>query len=92
MNATVIAEKANLNILEKKDRELQGKVEMMNMVEQDITSALKLLDDCMVELKKYEAAKQNLEVDKDAVEKKQSELRELNVKEQVWFFHSLLIL
>lgn len=83
MSATVVAEKANLSLLERKDRELQGKVDMMNRVEIEINSTLKLLEACGLELKKYESAKQTLSLDKESLEKKQSELRELNVKELV---------
>jgi len=83
MSVTVQSEKANLSLLEKKDRELQGKIEMMNRVELELNSAIKTLEACMFELKKYEAAKLTLTADKESVEKKQSELRELNVKELV---------
>lgn len=92
MSVTVQAEKANLSVLEKKDRELQGKVEMMNMVEQDILQAFKLLEECMHELTKYESAKKNLEQDKELVEKKQGEIRELNVKEQVQYMQFIYML
>lgn len=83
MSNTLSAEKANLALLEKKDRELDGKIQMMHVVEQNLESCFRFLDESHVEYKKLDQAKQYAAQNKENVEKKQMEIKDLVMKEQV---------
>jgi hypothetical protein len=89
MSHTLTAEKANLALLDKKDRELDGKIQMMHVVEQNLESCFRFLDESHVEYKKLDQAKQYSSQNKENVEKKQMEIKDLVMKEQVSFLCNL---
>ncbi|KAJ3092285.1 kinetochore-associated Ndc80 complex subunit nuf2 [Quaeritorhiza haematococci] len=82
MSNTLSNEKTNVASLEKKARELQSKMDAMTAVEQDVSGCITLMDDCLAERKKYEAAGAKLVADREKIDKKQAEIRDLNVREQ----------
>jgi chromosome segregation ATPase len=66
---------------ETKSRELHSKLENLSLVEQDIIGCKKLMDECEAEQSTLEHSQQKLQEENDGVERKQAELRELNIKE-----------
>ncbi|TPX50490.1 hypothetical protein SeLEV6574_g00865 [Synchytrium endobioticum] len=82
MNASLASEKVNVQTLEKKAREIQARIEMMHVVEQDVNACVGLLHDCEEQKSKFEEAQKLLTADRESVAKKEGELRELKIKEQ----------
>ncbi|KAJ3047943.1 kinetochore-associated Ndc80 complex subunit nuf2 [Rhizophlyctis rosea] len=76
------AEKAQVLATEKRIRELQAKIEMMNVVEEDVSACLKLMQECETERAKAEEAMRKVASEKEAIEKKRGEERDLEIKEQ----------
>ncbi len=83
MSNTLAAEKSSLALLERKDRELDGKLQMMAVVEQNLGSCSRLLDDSHAEFKRFDASRQQVLIATDAVEKRQMEIKDLVIREQV---------
>jgi kinetochore protein Nuf2 len=88
MNHSVLTEKNNVTQLEKKDRDLSTKIEMTNFVESDVVSCIKLLEQCLEENKRLESVKQKILTEKEAIDRKTGEMKELAVREQVRIFYS----
>ncbi len=86
MSNTLAADKSNLLLLEKKDRELDGKLQMMSIVEQEIVNCIELLTDTQSEFQKFDKAKQAVAKQKEVVDRRQLEIKDLSVKEQVFSF------
>lgn len=83
MSNTAAQEKANLAALEKKDRELHAKIEMISIAESDVANCNRLLDELLHELKRLEQVKQQVMNERQSIERKELEIRELTAKEQV---------
>ncbi|KAJ1562434.1 hypothetical protein HK096_009889 [Nowakowskiella sp. JEL0078] len=83
LNARIISEKSNVIGTEKRVRELQMKIEVLDTLEKDITSCIKLMEDCDLEIKKSVEAVQKLALDREAIESKQAELREQLLRQNV---------
>lgn len=83
MQNAVSIEKSNFAALEKKDRDLHCKIEMMSVAECDLNAVLGLLEDCCTEFKKMDAARQQVASEERNIEKKRAEIKEAQVKEQV---------
>ncbi|TPX67273.1 hypothetical protein SpCBS45565_g03982 [Spizellomyces sp. 'palustris'] len=82
MNNSLQSDKATIGATEKKARELQNKIDMMSLVEQDIVTCLKLMDECEVERQKAETALKKVSTDKENIDKKHAEIRELDINEE----------
>ncbi|KAJ3016259.1 kinetochore-associated Ndc80 complex subunit nuf2 [Thoreauomyces humboldtii] len=82
MNSNLQSDKATVASTEKRARELQVKIDMMSAVEQDITSCLKLMEECDAESKKAEVALRKVATDKENIDKRRSDMRELDFREE----------
>ena len=119
MNSSLTTERGQAAEMEKKTRELQNKIDMMNAVEnvrifvfceifvdahvglmtifhfcglytkpfnlfiKEITTCLRLMEECESEMQRFEKARDKVMKDKEAIDTKNSEQKELNVKGQV---------
>lgn len=83
MTVSLQNEKNNLNMLEKKARELQMKLEMFVSIEQDLVPCIDMMREVDVEIKKVEEILKKVQEDKDKIEKKSASLRDLMMKETV---------
>lgn len=83
MNTSLKQDKKTTADSERKARDIQGKIEMMNQVEQDIAVCLKLLDDAYAAKVQRSTAASKQAQEKDRLERKETELNELVVAEQV---------
>lgn len=91
MTVSVSNEKNAVSQLEKKAREIQSKIEMMGVVESDVTSCVSAIGECNSEIKKYEEAMKKVQNDKENIDRKQVESKEHNLKEQVWIDLRLIL-
>ncbi|ORY02797.1 Nuf2-domain-containing protein [Basidiobolus meristosporus CBS 931.73] len=82
LNASLLNAKNSIAAGEKKIREYQSKIDMMAFVEQDVSSSIKLLEECETEMNKYDAALHKVDNTKEEIEKKNAKTRDLNSKEQ----------
>ncbi|KAI9013312.1 Nuf2 family-domain-containing protein [Gaertneriomyces semiglobifer] len=80
MSNAVQTEKSVAAQTERRARELQEKLNMMGLVEQEIGACLKLMNECEKEKIKSEQAKQKVANDRDSVDKKKTEIRELELR------------
>ncbi|KAI8821768.1 Nuf2 family-domain-containing protein [Fimicolochytrium jonesii] len=81
MNNSLQGDKNTVASIQKRSRELQLKVDLMNMVEQDIDACLKLMAECEAEKNKAEQAARKVVSDKENIEKRRGEIRELDFRE-----------
>ena len=82
MNASIASEKANLNQLEKKSRELQVKMEALATVEADIVKALQQLELAEQALKKKNEVLFRIQEEQASIEAQQTSINDLNIREQ----------
>ncbi|KAI9144568.1 Nuf2 family-domain-containing protein [Paraphysoderma sedebokerense] len=81
-NQNIHTEKSNIVNMEKKTRDLQQKLDFMNLIEGDVSQCIKLMDECQNELKRSQEESSKVFSEKELIDKKQAELRELTIKEQ----------
>lgn len=82
MNSSIQSERANLSQLEKKSRELQMKLDALTQIEQDLTRALNLLEQNDEIVRKRDSLTIQLQDDKEALNKKNVYIKDLELKEQ----------
>ena len=82
MNASIQSERTNLAQLEKKSRELQMKLDALTQIEADTTRALNLLEQNDEIVKKRDSLTIQLQDDKEAINKKNVYIKDLELKEQ----------
>ncbi|KAJ3038898.1 kinetochore-associated Ndc80 complex subunit nuf2 [Rhizophlyctis rosea] len=82
MRTTEANEKATIMATEKRIRELEATFNLFNVVEQDITACLKLMEECEAERQKAEEAMSKVGAEKENIEKRKQELRDLEIREQ----------
>jgi kinetochore protein Nuf2 len=82
MNASIQSERTNLAQLEKKSRELQMKLDALTQIEADTTRALNLLEQNDEIVKKRDSLMIQLQDDKEAINKKNVYIKDLELKEQ----------
>ncbi|RUS27143.1 hypothetical protein BC938DRAFT_483658 [Jimgerdemannia flammicorona] len=82
MSISLNTEKGEAVIKERSTREMQIKFDTMNIVEQEIINCVKLMEVCETEMQKFESVRDKIISDKDTIDNKNNELKELNVKEQ----------
>ncbi|KAH9265682.1 hypothetical protein BASA84_001490 [Batrachochytrium salamandrivorans] len=82
MNRSLQEDKAYAVTTEKKNRELTHKIELMNGVEQDIIVCQRIMVECSSEQAKAEAAAQKLCADIDVINRKKSELKDQEIRQQ----------
>ncbi len=82
MNTSIQTERTNLSALEKKSRELQMKLDALTQIEQDLSRALNLLEQNDEIVKKRDSLTIQLQDDKEAINKKNVYLKDLELKEQ----------
>ena len=76
-------EKTNIAALEKKAREIQGKIDMLTVVEEDITMCVKAMQECGGEIEKYQHSVKKVQREKENIDRRQTELKESNLKDGV---------
>ncbi len=82
MNTSIQTERTNLSALERKSRELQMKLDALTQIEQDLSRALNLLEQNDEIVKKRDSLTIQLQDDKEAINKKNVYLKDLELKEQ----------
>lgn len=82
MTQSVQSEKTSLSNIERRIRDLQSKLDLMQNVDQDVIVCSKLLEDCELEMKKASSAASKVSTEKENIESKAAELREIGIKEQ----------
>lgn len=65
-----------------KQRELQARIDAMGVIEGDIQSCIKLMEECEVELTRVEEQSRKLARHREQLEGRQLEMKEVDVKEQ----------
>jgi DNA repair ATPase RecN len=83
MNESLKQDKQTAAAAERKTRTLQSKIDMMNRVEQDIASCIVLLNEAQGAKEQHQANTDKLTTERDALERKEAQLAELGVTEQV---------
>ncbi|TPX33898.1 hypothetical protein SmJEL517_g03319 [Synchytrium microbalum] len=81
MNASLVAEKSNVQALEKKARDIQARIDVMHLVEQEVSTSIKLLTECEEQKNKFEEQQTTVATERDSAARREAELRELNIKE-----------
>ncbi|KAJ3243486.1 kinetochore-associated Ndc80 complex subunit nuf2 [Chytriomyces hyalinus] len=82
MTNSISSEKTNLTVRERQYRDLLTRMEAIAVVQQDITTCTKLMEECEFEMKKSSTAEKSLVHERENIERKNQELREVNIKEQ----------
>ncbi|KAJ3138177.1 kinetochore-associated Ndc80 complex subunit nuf2 [Physocladia obscura] len=82
MNSSILSEKASLTAREKQYRDLLSKMEAMSTVQNDLVICTKLMEECEFEMKKASTAANKLAGEQENAERKNQELRDVNIKEQ----------
>ena len=82
MHASLSSLKTECDSFEHASRNLQTKLESLALVEQDIISCMDVLKECETEHAHLDQMMQGLTKAKDEVYRKQSEIREVEIKEQ----------
>lgn len=82
MNASITNEKANLSQLERKSRELQMKLDMLSMIEQDTVKSMQLVENNASLLKEKHVLAKALEEGLEEAKKHQASLAELSIREE----------
>ncbi|KAJ3095966.1 kinetochore-associated Ndc80 complex subunit nuf2 [Phlyctochytrium planicorne] len=82
MNHTASSEKANIASLEKRIRDLQSKMDHFGVLDQDLVSCMKLMEECELEMKRANAAELSVQSEKESIEKRRLELRDAGMREQ----------
>lgn len=82
MGTSLASEKNSIASLEKKSRELQNKIDAIEIVEQDILNCIKLMEECEIEIARVEEASRKVVKHQEMVDQKELEVREVEVKDQ----------
>lgn len=82
MTKNLASERLAVANSEKRARELLSKVEAYRQVEQDLTSCIRLMEECESELVRLEDSKTQVSVQRELVDQKQLEVREIDFREQ----------
>lgn len=82
MGATLAAEKAEADALERKGRALQTSADSFAVVESDVMAAIKIMEECEAELVKEEESARKAARHFDVLTQKQTEVREAERSEQ----------
>ena len=71
-----------MSSLSAKQRDLQTRIDAMSVIEGDIQSCIKLMEECELELTRVEEQSRKLARHREALEGRQLEMKEVDVKEQ----------
>ncbi|KAJ3216175.1 kinetochore-associated Ndc80 complex subunit nuf2 [Dinochytrium kinnereticum] len=82
MNQSVQGEKVNIASLEKRIRDLHSKMEHFSVLDQDLLSCVKLMEECELEMKRANAADLAVRSEKENIDKRRLELRDAGMREQ----------
>jgi kinetochore protein Nuf2 len=82
MSSSLMSEKSSVSSLSAKQRELQSRIDVMGVIEGDIQSCIKLMEECETELTKVDEQARKLARHREQLEGKQLEMKEVDVKEQ----------
>ena len=77
-----MSEKSSVSSLSVKQRDLQTRIDAMSVLEGDIQSCIKLMEECESELTRVEEQSRKVARHKEQLEGKQLEMKEVDVKEQ----------
>ncbi|KAG5519301.1 hypothetical protein PMAC_001926 [Pneumocystis sp. 'macacae'] len=82
MGTSLASEKSSIASLERKSRELQNKIDVIGIVEQDILNCIKLMEECEIEIARVEEASRKVAKHQEMVDQKELEVREVEIKDQ----------
>ncbi|KAJ1908960.1 kinetochore-associated Ndc80 complex subunit nuf2 [Tieghemiomyces parasiticus] len=82
MNEVVAQSRHSLAGLEHKLRQLEIRIETMDVVEQELSASLRLQEDCQTEEHKVEESLQQITRDREQLEQRQIQFRELEMGQQ----------
>ncbi|KAJ1908856.1 kinetochore-associated Ndc80 complex subunit nuf2 [Tieghemiomyces parasiticus] len=82
MNEVVTQSRHSLAGLEQKLRQLEIRIETMDAVEQELSASLRLQEDCQTEEHKVEESLQQITRDREQLEQRQIQFRELEMGQQ----------
>jgi kinetochore protein Nuf2 len=77
-----MSEKSSVSSLSLKQRDLQTRIDAMTILEGDIQSCIKLMEECESELTRVEEQARKVARHREQVEGRQLEMKEIDVKEQ----------
>jgi len=83
MGANLQNEKTNIVALEKKMRDLQAKLDMLDTIEQDLLPCISSLKECEDEMRRRDEGLKKVQEDKERIDRKNTILRDLTMKETV---------
>jgi kinetochore protein Nuf2 len=83
MSNTLTTEKSNIVNLEKKMRDLQARLDALEVVESELLPCIKGLQDCEDEMKRRDEVLKKVQEDTERVDRKNAVLRDLTMKETV---------
>lgn len=86
LNSSIVSEKSNLSALEKKSREVQLKFDSLIAIELDLVKSIQIMEECDEEIKKFEQANAQVDNEKSLIEKKEIQIKDVDVKNQVICF------
>lgn len=86
MGASLSQEKAAVDSAERKNRALQTSADSFAIVEQDVSSAIKVMEECEAELLKEEESTRKATRHHEILTQKQTDVREIDRNELVCFF------
>ncbi|KAJ1967919.1 kinetochore-associated Ndc80 complex subunit nuf2 [Dispira parvispora] len=82
MNDTVVQSRATIVTLEQNLRKLELRIETMDTLEQEITTCVRLQEDCLAEDNKAQESLQRTTLDREQLEQRQLQVRELDMTHQ----------
>jgi kinetochore protein Nuf2 len=82
MSNSLMSEKSSISSLSSKQRDLQARIDAMSVLEADIASCTKLMEECEMELMRVEEVTRKVGRHREALEGRQLEGKEVDVKEQ----------
>ena len=77
-----MSEKSSVSSLSQKQRDLQARIDAMAVLEADILSCTRLMEECEAELTRVEEASRKVGRHREQLEGKQLEMKEVDVREQ----------
>jgi chromosome segregation ATPase len=77
-----MSEKSSVSNLSQKQRDLQARTDAMSVLEADIQSCIKLMEECEAEITRVEESSRKVGRHREALEGRQLEMKEVDVKEQ----------
>jgi kinetochore protein Nuf2 len=82
MSNSLISEKSSVSSLSAQQRDLQTRIDAMSVLEQDILSCIKMMEECEAELNRVEEQSRKLARLREQLEGKTLEVKQVDVKEQ----------